>query len=140
MKNTLWAAATAALSCAMASIFAPSASAATCQVHYFQANYYKTLMWPPFIIIDGDFSVTSGGTSGEVFAAVNYKSPSGSTLYIDSFNNVPIYVGVNGTIRITNQITDTTYRGPVGQYKLSIYFNTQFVNDPGNYTPSPMYI
>jgi hypothetical protein len=138
MKKALWAATSVAFLCGTVCATPRPASAAVCELYVF----FPAFTWPhtahaPYTTIYLDCKVTSGGGTGPVTASSYYKPPTGPLINVGVFGDDPA-IGSSGFVRITSSTTDT-YRGPVGQYKLEIYFEGQFVNDPGDYRPSPPY-
>jgi hypothetical protein len=135
MKKVLWAATSVALLCGTLCAIASSASAATYELYDFSAEYYRPdPAHAPREKINLDCKVISGGGTGSVDASCYYKPPIGALIYVGAFGGEPA-IGLSGFVRITDFITDV-YRGPVGKYKLQIYFDGQYVNNPGDYTPS----
>jgi hypothetical protein len=136
MKKALWAATSVALLCGTLCTTASSVSAATWVLYDFSADYYRPSMaHPPTTKINLDCKVISGGGTGSVDASFYYKPPVGSLIYAGGPGGEPA-IGSSGFVRITGSGGDV-YRGPVGQYKLEIYFDGQYVNTPGTYRNSP---
>jgi hypothetical protein len=77
-----------------------------------------------------DFELTSGGGNGVVDGSVYYKMPP-QTWW--SYLTGPVGgepgVGPNGTVRVTDVLIDLPRSCP---YKLNIWFNGQWVNNPGD--------
>jgi hypothetical protein len=122
-------AATAAV-CTVTSVCASEALAATCVVRKFDVVRVPKPYQTSVNKITVDFDLTSGGGQGVVDGTVYYKMPP-QTWW--SYLTGPVGgepgVGANQTINVTDTLTDLPRNCP---YKLNIWFNGQWVNNPGN--------